>query len=60
MLLFDIFTLQGDRHPNNWGLIKKGDTYRASPLFDNSTSFGLGFPFMDKVVTNFKKCFYVC
>lgn len=57
MLLFDIFTLQGDRHPNNWGLIKKGDTYRASPLFDNSTSFGLGFPFMDKVVTNFKNAF---
>ena len=57
MLLFDIFTLQGDRHPNNWGLIKNGDDYRASPLFDNSTSFGLGSPFMNKTITNFKNAF---
>lgn len=57
MLLFDIFTLQGDRHPNNWGLIKTEKSYRASPLFDNSTSFGLGSPFMDKTITNFKNEF---
>ena len=57
MLLFDIFTLQGDRHPNNWGLIKNGDNYRASPLFDNSTSFGLGSPFMESRIANFKNDF---
>lgn len=44
MLLFDIFTLQMDRHPNNWGLTKTLDGMYPSPMFDNSTSFGLGYP----------------
>lgn len=44
MLLFDLFTLQMDRHPNNWGLTKTSKTIKLSPLFDNSTSFGLGYP----------------
>lgn len=58
MLLFDIFTMQADRHPNNWGLVKTTDgSYKPSPLFDNSTSFGLGYPFMERKVANFKNEF---
>lgn len=57
MLLFDIFTLQGDRHPNNWGLIKTKTGYKACPLFDNSSSFGLGYPFMQKKMANLKNDF---
>ncbi len=58
MLLFDIFTMQADRHPNNWGVVKTADgRYKPSPLFDNSTSFGLGYPFMERRVANFKNEF---
>ncbi len=58
MLLFDIFTMQADRHPNNWGVVKTADgNYKPSPLFDNSTSFGLGYPFMERRVANFKNEF---
>lgn len=42
MLLFDLITLQGDRHPDNWGIIEQEEKTRFSPLFDNSVSFGLG------------------
>lgn len=58
MFLFDIFTLQADRHPNNWGVVKtETGKYKTSPLFDNSTSFGLGYPFMERRVANFKNEF---
>lgn len=58
MLLFDIFTLQADRHPNNWGVVKTANgKYKPSPLFDNSTSFGLSYPFMERRVANFKNEF---
>lgn len=51
-MIFDIITLQYDRHPNNWGVIKnKG--YEFGSLFDNSTSFGLGYLNMQARVVNF-------
>ena len=53
MLLFDLITLQGDRHPNNWGIIKN-DNVTFSPLFDNGVSFGLGFPDMNRRCNDFR------
>lgn len=43
VLLFDMLTLQGDRHIRNWGIIanEKEGTYRFAPLFDNSNICGL-------------------
>ena len=43
LLLFDMLTLQGDRHIRNWGIIanEKEETYRFFPLFDNSNICGL-------------------
>lgn len=43
LLLFDVLSLQGDRHIRNWGIIanEKEGTYRFSPLFDNSNICGL-------------------
>ena len=43
ILLFDMLTLQGDRHIRNWGIIanEKENTYRFAPLFDNSNICGL-------------------
>lgn len=54
ILVFDIITLQGDRHANNWGLIKSSNHYTLAPIYDNSASFGLGYPFMERRITNFK------
>lgn len=54
MLLFDLITLQCDRHPNNWGIIKTNSACHLSPLYDNSLSFGLGYPFMDRRIENFR------
>lgn len=40
--LFDIFTIQRDRHIENWGIIKNANNlYRVSPLYDNAMGFGL-------------------
>lgn len=52
--LFDIITMQYDRHPNNWGIIvdKKA---RFSPLFDNSTSFGLNYLIIEEHIMEFKR-----
>lgn len=44
LLVFDLITIQGDRHPNNWGIIKKGNKYLPCTIFDNATSLGLGYP----------------
>lgn len=52
-LIFDLITLQYDRHPNNWGIIKK-DRYKFSELFDNSKSFGLCYPYMNERIINFQ------
>ena len=55
MLLFDLLTLEWDRHPNNWGILKTEQGYIPSPLFDNSTSFGLGLPNMEEEMIRFKE-----
>lgn len=54
MLLFDLLTLEWDRHPNNWGILKTENGYIPSPLFDNSTSFGLGLPNMEEAMIHFR------
>lgn len=54
MLFFDLITLQYDRHPNNWGIIQSNTNYFLSPLYDNSVSFGLGYPFIEQRIKNFR------
>jgi hypothetical protein len=54
MLLSDLITLQGDRHPNNWAIIKTKTGYKPAQLFDNGTSFGLGFPNMPHRINEYK------
>lgn len=54
-LIFDLITMQYDRHPNNWGIITKRSAVEYAPLFDNSTSFGLGFPNMREHMTDFRR-----
>ena len=44
MLLFDLVTLQSDRHPNNWGVMVKDNCIKPALLFDNDVSFGVGNP----------------
>lgn len=41
--IFDLITMQGDRHIGNWGIIENHDSKTISipPLFDNGTSFNL-------------------
>lgn len=41
--IFDLITLQGDRHMGNWGIIENQSSKGISipPLFDNGTSFNL-------------------
>lgn len=43
LFIFDLLTLQGDRHSENWSVIvnKKENTIRLAPLFDNSNIFNL-------------------
>ena len=53
-LIFDILTLQLDRHPNNWGYRKTKDHYLPNILFDNQKSFGLGYRDMAKRTQDFK------
>ena len=53
-LIFDIITMQYDRHPNNWGIIANKNV-RYSPLFDNSTSFGLNYPNMEEHIMEFNR-----
>lgn len=57
MLLFDLITLQGDRHPNNWGIIKRDKHIYNCPLYDNLASFGLGFSNMKERVIKFQEEF---
>lgn len=52
-LIFDIITLQGDRHLNNWSVIYDNSVYKTSKFFDNSTSFGLSYPDMLKRISDF-------
>lgn len=54
MLLFDMITLQADRHVNNWGIIQNNEGYRVCPLFDNAVSFGLGYPNAQFRISGFK------
>lgn len=54
MLLSDIITIQADRHPNNWGIIKQENNHKPSLLFDNGISFGLGFPDIPQRIVNFR------
>lgn len=54
MLLFDIISLQGDRHVNNWGILNDKEVYRPCPLFDNATSFGLGYNDMRARINDFR------
>ncbi len=42
MFLFDLITLQTDRHSHNWGIIQEKNNIHLCPLFDNSACFGLG------------------
>lgn len=46
--------MQYDRHPNNWGIIANKNV-RYSPLFDNSTSFGLNYPNMEEHIMEFNR-----
>ena len=43
IFIFDMLTLQGDRHPDNWALIvnKNKKTVRMAPIFDNSNIYNL-------------------
>lgn len=43
IFIFDILTIQGDRHPANWGLIINKDkkTVRMTPIFDNANIYNL-------------------
>lgn len=43
VFIFDLITMQGDRHINNWGIIinEKQNYFKISPLFDNSNICGL-------------------
>ena len=53
LLCFDMITMQQDRHPNNYGLLKKDDKYSFSPIFDNNCSFGLEYFDMNKRCTDY-------
>lgn len=53
LLCFDMITMQQDRHPNNYGLLKKDDKYTFSPIFDNNCSFGLEYFDMNKRCTDY-------
>ena len=37
MFIIDAFTGNFDRHGGNWGFIKKGNTYRIAPVYDNGS-----------------------
>lgn len=54
MLLSDIISIQGDRHPNNWAIIKTPTGYHSAKLFDNGIAFGLGFPNMSRRIIEFR------
>lgn len=43
IFIFDLITMQGDRHINNWGIIvnEKQNYFKISPLFDNANICGL-------------------
>lgn len=53
MLLFDLITLQADRHPNNWGIIFDGENNKPAPLYDNAKSFSLGYLNMQDRLNDF-------
>lgn len=57
MLIFDLITLQVDRHPNNWAITKAKSYYYPSELFDNATSFGLGYIDMENRMQQFRNEF---
>ena len=53
LLCFDMITIQQDRHPNNYGLIKKDGKYTFLPIFDNNCSFWLEHFDMNKRNTDY-------
>ena len=57
MFLFDLITLQGDRHPDNWGHISRDGKILPGYLYDNSASFGLGFPNIEDRVIQYRNEF---
>lgn len=66
-LVFDIITMQLDRHPNNWGLKRMDDSkkenkcsYEPSCLYDNASSFGVGVPFIEDIVSGFRGEYFNC
>lgn len=38
IMIFDALVGEQDRHEENWGIIKIGDKYKISPLYDNGDS----------------------
>ena len=54
-LFFDILTMQGDDHTNNWGIVKTKNGYKNAPLYDNATSFGLNHPRVEYLISDFKE-----
>lgn len=52
--IFDIITMQYDRHPNNWGIIVKTNAWFAK-IFDNATSFGLNYPNIKEDIMEFQR-----
>ena len=58
ILVFDIFTLQGDRHPNNWGIKEKNQIKRPAEVFDNCTSLGLGYIDISKRLVLFREEYF--
>ncbi len=63
MLLFDLVTMQKDRHPDNWGIkksLEESETvhYRPACLFDHANSFGLGMKFMKEKVVSFRSQYF--
>lgn len=53
--MFDLITMNADRHIENWGIVENQITeeIRIAELFDNSTSFGVWDPQLDKRISNF-------
>ena len=56
--LFGLVTLQLDNHAGNWGFILRDGKMLPSELYDNSSSFGLGSSFVEKLVVDFRSDYF--
>lgn len=54
MLLFDMITLQTDRHPNNWGIKKTNDGHHRTKLIDNSVILGFNSLDIENKINDFQ------